>query len=140
MRPAATVSVNGFAAALAIALAATPIAAPSFPHVRSWPIVYCAARGPQSSGAAAGTPCPMKAALPAATEEAVCVAQNLLANERIGVRTHHNGSRLVAWGPADHIGARRIARHNCYAADVPRWVIPWLLSVSLLCVGRLEGR
>jgi len=40
---------------------------------------------------------PMKTVLPAAaTKEAIRVAQNLLANERIGIRAHHDGVRLVA--------------------------------------------
>src|SRR5262245_37470662 len=36
--------------------------------------------------------------LPGATKEAICVAQDLLANERIGIRAHHNGPRLPTWG------------------------------------------
>src|SRR5262245_3536822 len=40
----------------------------------------------------------------AATKEAFRVPQNLRANERIGICSHHNGPRLPTWGPTDNIG------------------------------------
>ena len=90
--------VNGCAAALAIVDAAMPIATipdssnrcgiavPSF-SIGSLPIVQ----------APSARNFPTKTVLPAAaTKEAIRVAQNLLTNERIGIRTHHDGVRLVA--------------------------------------------
>src|SRR5258706_132612 len=60
----------------------------------------------------------MKTVLPAAaTKEAIRVAQKLLANEWIGIRAHHNGSRLITWSPTDHIGPRCIPGHDGDAAD-----------------------
>ena len=53
--------------------------------------------------------------LPVATKEAIRVAQNLLANKRIGVCAHNDSAGLAAGGPTDNISFRRIARHDCYA-------------------------
>src|SRR5262249_32408590 len=80
---------------------------------------------------------PMKSVLPAAaTKEAIRVAQNLLANERIGIRTHHNGSRLITWSPTDHIGPRCIPGHDRDSAAVGLVAIRRLLPVALLRVSR----
>src|SRR5262245_19383213 len=54
----------------------------------------------------------------------VCITHNLLANERIGVRTHHNGRRLPTWGPTNNISFRRVARHGCYARRRVRVSLP----------------
>jgi hypothetical protein len=63
------------------------------------------ALAPTSRGRLSPRYVPMKSVLPAAaTKEAIRVAQNLLANERIGIRPHHNGSRLITWSPTDHQG------------------------------------
>src|SRR5258708_36624343 len=78
----------------------------------------------------------MKTVLPAAAKEAIRVAQNLLANERIGIRAHHNGSRLITWSPTDHIGSRCIPGHDRDAAAVGLVAIHRLLPVALLRVGR----
>jgi hypothetical protein len=136
MATTAAVSVKGCAAAPVIAVAATPTAtSPESTRrdkiIPEQPFCCSTLRADLSTKWTwhGGT-------LPAAAKEAIRVPQNLLPNERIRVCTHHNGPRLVARGPADHIGPRRIAGHDGYAADVPRRTIRFLLPVSLLGVGR----
>src|SRR5262249_32184551 len=48
----------------------------------------------------------------AAAEVSACVAQQLRANGRIRVCAEHNGARLAAWGPTDHIARRHVAGHR----------------------------
>src|SRR5262249_11941794 len=80
----------------------------------------------------------VKIVLPVATKEAICVTHNLLANERIGIRTHHNGPRLPTWGPTNNISFRRAARHGCYARRRVRISLPSIrvLPVRLPSIGR----
>src|SRR5262249_56128759 len=47
----------------------------------------------------------------AAAEEAGCVAQNLRANEWIGIGAHDDRSRLAAGRPTHHVGLGRAAGH-----------------------------
>src|SRR5215813_4949566 len=57
----------------------------------------------------------VKTVLPVATKKAVRVAQNLLANERIGICAHNDSAGLAAGGPTHNISFRRIAWHDCDA-------------------------
>jgi hypothetical protein len=88
----------------------------------------------QMSGCLHATP--MKTVLPVAAKEAIRVAQKLLANERIGICAHHDGSRLITWGPTDHIGLRCIPGHDRDAPAVRLAAIRPLLPVSMLGVSR----
>jgi len=47
----------------------------------------------------------------AAAEVSTCIAQKLLANERIRIGPEHNGARLTAWRPADHVAGGHVAGH-----------------------------
>ena len=69
---------------------------PTF-SIRSFPIVQALGAGAEPGERLSARNFPMKTVLlAAATKEAIRVAQNLLANERIGIRAHHDGVRLVA--------------------------------------------
>src|SRR5258708_27313154 len=48
---------------------------------------------------------------PAAAEEAACIAQDLLTDERIGVGAHHDRSGVAAGRPTDHIARRGVPVH-----------------------------
>src|SRR5215471_12951304 len=95
------------------------------------------ALAPTSCGRISPRYVPMKSVLPAAAaKEAIRVAQNLLANERIGIRPHHNGSRLITWSPTDHIGPWCIPGHDRDAYAVGLVTIRRLPLVALLRVSR----
>src|SRR5262249_52615861 len=57
---------------------------------------------------------------PAATEEAACIAEDLLTDEWIGVGAHHDRSGLAACGPTDHIARRGVPVHPRRAVGVLR--------------------
>jgi hypothetical protein len=100
------------------------------------PIVHALGAGAKAVQRLPARHVAVKTALPAATKEAIRVAQNLLANEGIGICAHHDGPRLVTWGPTDHIGPRCIPRHDRDAPAVRLAAICPLLPVSLLGVSR----
>src|SRR5215471_1459993 len=71
---------------------------------------------------------------PAATEEAACIAEDLLTDEWIGVGPHHDRSGLAAGGPTDHIARRGAPVHSRRAVGVLR--DRGLLPIFLPRVGR----
>src|SRR5262249_9203628 len=71
---------------------------------------------------------------PAAAEEPACIAEDLLADEWIGVGAHHDRSGLAAWGPTDHIARRGAPVHPRRAVGVLR--DGGLLPIFLPRVGR----
>src|SRR5438067_1684407 len=70
----------------------------------------------------------------AAAEVSTCIAQKLLANERIRIGPEHNGARLTAWRPADHVAGRRVAGHP---RGRPRLAIGALFGIDPLLLARL---
>src|SRR5262245_13421607 len=87
-----------------------------------------------TSRATRGISAPPNPLSPAATEEAACIAEDLVTGEWIGVGPPHDTSGLAAGGPTNHIARRGVPVHPRRAVGVLR--DGGLLPIFLPRVGR----